>query len=86
MSSKFNNLLFLFFQDCYKQQQFPQSWKVSFTIFLHKIGNVTYLNNHIPIALANTIYKLYTSKLTTMPYAHGKRHQILYNSQEGFRT
>ena len=61
------------------------SWKTSHTILLYKKGNPTLLPNHCPIALANTIYKLFTSILTPLLSSYGEKHQILHNSQEGFR-
>jgi hypothetical protein len=73
------------FQQCYKQQQIPTSWKTSLTILLYKKTDPTILTNHRPIALANTIYKLFTSTITTQLANYGKKHQILQNSQEGFR-
>jgi hypothetical protein len=86
MSPRFHKLLFLFFKHCYKQQQIPASWKTSLTILLYKKGNPSQLANHRPIALANTIYKLYTSTLTSILSAYGETHQILHDSQEGFRA
>ena len=44
------------------------------------------LTNHRPIALANIIYKLFTSTLTLILSAYGEKHQILHYSQEGFRA
>jgi hypothetical protein len=84
MPTTFHNLLFLFFNHYYKQQQIPASWKTSFTIFLYKKGNPTILSNHRPIALANTIYKNFTSTLTTILSTYGECYQILHDSQEGF--
>jgi hypothetical protein len=43
------------------------------------------LINHKPIALANTIYKLFTSTITARLAKYGEKYQILQNSQEGFR-
>jgi hypothetical protein len=86
MPSKFHDLLFLFFKHCYKQQQIPQSWKTSFTILLYKRGDPTQLTNHRPIALANTIYKLFTSILTSILSSYGEKYQILQDNQEGFRA
>jgi hypothetical protein len=85
MPKQFHDLLFLLFQQCYKQQQIPTSWKTSLTIFLYKKFDPTILTNHRPIALANTIYKLFTSTITTQLANYGEKHQILQNSQEGFR-
>jgi hypothetical protein len=73
------------FQQCYKQQQIPTSWKTSLTILLYKKTDPTILTNHRPIALANTIYKLFTSTITAQLANYGEKHQILQNSQEGFR-
>jgi hypothetical protein len=76
---------FFFFLHCYKQKVIPQSWKISNTILLYKKGNPSTLTNHRPIALANTIYKLFTITLTTLLSAYGEKYQILHTSQEGFR-
>ena len=86
MPPRFHKLLFLFFQHCYKQRQIPASWKTSLTVLLYKKGDPSHLPNHRPIALANTIYKLFTSTLTSLLSAYGERHQILHDSQEGFRA
>jgi hypothetical protein len=85
MPRQFHDLLFLLFQQCYKQQQIPTSWKTSLTILLYKKSNPTILTNHRPIALANTIYKLFTSTITAQLANYGEKHQILQNSQECFR-
>ena len=55
-------------------------------ILLYKKGNPSHLTNHRPIALANTIYKLFTSTLTSILSSYGEKHQILHDSQEGFRA
>jgi hypothetical protein len=85
MPRQFHDLLFLLFQQCYKQQQIPTSWKTNLTILLYKKSDPTILTNHRPIALANTIYKLFTSTITAQLANYGEKHQILQNSQEGFR-
>ena len=86
MPPRFHKLLLLFFTHCYKQQQIPKSWKTSQTILLYKKGNPYHLTNHRPIALANTIYKFFTSTLTSILSAYGEKYQILHDSQEGFRV
>ena len=86
MPPRFHTLLLLFFTHCYKQKRIPTSWKTNLTILLYKKGNPYCLNNHRPIALANTIYKLFTSTLTSILSTYGERHQILHDSQEGFRA
>jgi hypothetical protein len=86
MPESFHKLLFSFFSHCYKQKQIPTSWKTSLTILLYKKGDPSKLPNHRPIALANTIYKFFTSTLTFIISAYGEKHQILHDSQEGFRA
>jgi hypothetical protein len=79
-------MLYLFFKHCFKQRQIPTSWKTSLTILLYKKSDPTLLSNHRPIVLANTIYKLFTSTLTTILSGYGEKYQILHDSQEGFRA
>ena len=86
MPENFHKLLLLFFTHCYKQKQIPASWKTSLTILLYKKMNPAQLTNHRPIALANTIYKFFTSTLTYILSAYGEEYQILHDSQEGFRA
>ena len=86
MPENFQKLLFLFFTHCYKQHKIPASWTTNLTILLYKKSDPSQLTNHRPIALANTIYKLFTSTLTSILSAYGEQHQILHDSQEGFRA
>jgi len=79
------DLIFLFFQHCYKHREIPTQWKHSKTILLHKKDDPIHLANYRPIALANTIYKLYTSTLTALLTRYGEKHKIIHFSQEGFR-
>ena len=85
LPTPWQNLLYLFFKQCYKQRKIPKYWKHSKTILLQKKKTPTHLTNYRPIALANTIYKLYTSTLTTLLTNYGEKHRILHFSQEGFR-
>ena len=84
MPPRFYKLLFLFLKHCYKQKQIPASWKTSLTTLLYKNCNSLQLTNHRPIALANTMYKLYTNTLTSIISAYGERYQILHDRQERF--
>ena len=42
------------------------------------------LTNYKPIALANIIYKLYTSIFTVLLKSYGEKYKIIYFGQEGF--
>ena len=86
MPASFHHILLLFFTHCYKLKQIPAFWKISLTILLYKKGDPSFLTNYRPIALANKIYKFFTSTLTLILPAYGERHQILHDSQEGFRA
>jgi hypothetical protein len=85
MPCLFHDLLFLLFQQRYKQQKIPNSWKTTLTILLYKKSDPSILTNHRPIALANTIYKLFTSTIIAQLAYYGEKYQILQNSHEGFR-
>ena len=86
MPKSFHKLLFLFFSHCDKQKQIPTSWKINLTILLFKKKDPSKLSNHRPNALANIIYKFFTSILTFILSAYGEKHQILHDSQEEFRA
>jgi hypothetical protein len=79
MLDNFHTMLLLFFKHCYKQKKISASWKTSLTILLYKKGDPSLLTNHKPIALANTIYKLFTSTLTLILSAYGEKYQILHD-------
>ena len=65
------DLLFLFFNHCYKQRAIPHYWKHSKILLLHKKEDPTHLFNYRPIALANIIYKLCTSTLIVLLTNYG---------------
>jgi hypothetical protein len=73
MPTQFHDMLCLFFFHCYKQETIPSYWKHSNTVLLYKKGNPAQLNNQRPIALANTIYKLFTSTLTSLLSSYGEK-------------
>jgi hypothetical protein len=85
MPIQFHNLLYLIFHQYYKQQQIPTWWKTNLTILLYKKSEPSILTNHRPIALANTIYKFFTTTITAQLANYGKKYQIPQNNQEGFR-
>ena len=86
MPFDFHHILFLFFIHCYKLKKISTSWKISPTILLYKKGDPFVLTNHRLITLENTIYKFFTSTLTSILLAYSERYQILHDSQAGFRA
>ena len=63
----------------------PRSWKESTTVLLHKKGSELDLNNYRPIALANTLYKLWTGVVQECMSRYAEHYDILSSQQEGFR-
>jgi hypothetical protein len=64
----------------------PQQWCRSTTTLLYKKGDALDISKWRPIALANTLYKLYTSMLTGISSTFAEACGILSISQEGFRA
>ena len=65
-------------------QLVPSSWKTSRTILLHKDGDLKEPSNWRPIALINTIARLFTSCLATRLLLIIQKHTILSPEQKGF--
>ena len=63
----------------------PDSWKVSRTVLLYKKGDPMLMHNWRPIALANTLYKTWTSMVTHVLSTYGEKQGIIGCAQEGFR-
>ena len=63
----------------------PDTWKTSKTVLLYKKGDPQHLQNWRPIALANTLYKAWTSMVTHVLSTYGERQGIIGSAQEGFR-
>ena len=64
----------------------PKAWKESQTVLLHKKGNqhdLGNLGNWRPIALANTLYKLWTGVIAECLYIYAEHFNILSSAQEG---
>ena len=64
----------------------PDAWKTSRTVPLYKKGNPQRLQNWRPIALANTLYKTWTSMVTHVLSTYGERQGIIGSAQEGFHN
>ncbi|GFS55021.1 retrovirus-related Pol polyprotein from type-1 retrotransposable element R2 [Trichonephila inaurata madagascariensis] len=72
------------FNTCLKLNDIPPSWKNSSTILIHKDGEVDQINNWRPIALSNTINKLFTKCLARKLAEWCEEHSILSSAQKGF--
>ena len=70
----------------YRTGTAPDFMKDSDTVPIHKAKDPTDLRNKRPITLANTTTKLYTAMLADCIQEFCTAHDILTDSQEGFRT
>ncbi|GFT18739.1 retrovirus-related Pol polyprotein from type-1 retrotransposable element R2 [Trichonephila clavipes] len=72
------------FNACLKIKDIPPSWKKSSTILIHKDGEVDSVSNWRPIALSNTLYKLFTKCLARKLAEWCESHSVLSPTQKGF--
>jgi len=69
----------------WKERHTPDHWKHSHTVLIHKKGSPLELNNYRPIALASTLYKLWTRLIHVAAYTYAEQHGVLSGGQAGFR-
>ncbi|GFT45786.1 retrovirus-related Pol polyprotein from type-2 retrotransposable element R2DM [Nephila pilipes] len=77
-------ILTLLYNICLSLRKVPSSWKQSETILIHKKGSTEDISNWRPIALSNTIYKLFTKCLARKLADWCSANDCLSNSQKGF--
>jgi len=66
------------------QAHTPKTWTESVTVLLPKAGDALLLSNKRPIALANTLYKLWTSLVTVSIGDVAPELTLFSEAQEGF--
>ena len=69
---------------CRVNIKIPPSWKGSNTILIYKGNDTNNLDNWRPIALQNTLYKVYASIIARRMSNWATTNEILSNSQKGF--
>ncbi|UYV63981.1 hypothetical protein LAZ67_2006243 [Cordylochernes scorpioides] len=79
-----STILTQIFQACFQMRAVPPSWKESSSILLHKKGDAEDLGNWRPIALGNTIAKLYTAVLADRLRRWAATTGQLSKAQKGF--
>ena len=74
------------FQLMWKYECTPPQWKDDNTILLYKKGDPSVIQNHRPIGLKRTIYKLWTATVTRVLTEYIDEHALIGEAQAGFRT
>jgi hypothetical protein len=64
----------------------PSQWKEDNIILLYKKGDPSVVQNHRPIGLKRTIYKLWTATITRVLTGYIEKHALIGEAQAGFRT
>ena len=77
--------LSLIFNKSLLEGTFPSQMKHAETVPLHKAKEKYQVDNYHPISLLPTLSKLLEKLLHSRTYKFLEKHQILYNSQYGFR-
>ena len=80
-----HQLMYTFLCLCWQEGYTPLSWKQSCTKLFFKKGDPCNPRNYRPIALLNTVYKLWTKIVAKLIYAYAESNSILSEPQEGFR-
>ena len=77
-------MLTLIYNICKMQRKIPSTWKKTNTILIYKKGDSAQPSNWRPIALGNTIYKLYASCLGKRLSEWIEHNGVLSPNQKGF--
>ena len=72
------------FNKCISTKVIPDSWKISKLFLIHKGGKET-LENYRPIALLNSIYKIFASILNNRLNNLINDKNIIHSHQSGFQ-
>jgi hypothetical protein len=65
----------------WKHKCTPSQWKDENTILLYKKGDPSVVQNHRPIGLKRTIYKLWTTTITRVLAGYIDEHDLIGEAQ-----
>ena len=68
-----------------KTSQIPTEWKAANVIPVPKSANARSVDEYRPISILPVVAKVFESLVHTQVYGHLKQHDILHESQSGFR-
>ncbi|XP_049946522.1 uncharacterized protein LOC126439390 [Schistocerca serialis cubense] len=74
------------FSRCWNKRKTPVQWKISTTVLIHKIVDVSDVTNWRPLALSSTISKLFAAIVAGRTTVWAERLNLLSPEQKGFRT
>ena len=79
-----SHLLSAVYNVCLINHRFPDSWKKSSTILIHKSGDESLPSNWRPISLQQTVYKIFTAVIARRLAEWCIVEKKISNSQKGF--
>ena len=79
------HFLYLLFNDIYDSGIFPEDWCKSIISPIHESGPVNSPENYRAIALINCLCKIFNNILTIRLTDWAETHQVIDESQAGFR-
>lgn len=85
MPVSYRDMVFSFFTLCWATGRTPAAWTHSETRLIHKKGATVDPANYRPIALHNSLYKLWTKTVTHVLQTYTEEVGMLSSIQEGFR-
>jgi hypothetical protein len=77
LSREFHNAVHDMFIHMWKHSHTPQIWKDDHTVLLYMKGDPGIVQNHRPIGLKRTIYKLWTATVTTVLTSYLEKHNLI---------
>ena len=78
--------LMIIFKNCLKFGIFPDSWKKSNIVPIHKKGDKQILNNYRPVSLLPVCGKIFERIIFKNLYEHLEKNNLLSSSQSGFKS
>ncbi len=77
--------ILLLFNQIMKERRIPDEWRESTTFSIHKGGDPTLVTQYRPIALLNTLYKMFISIINQRLSTIIEETDIVHPNQSGFR-
>ena len=72
-------------EECRKTNTFPKGWGITEVRWLYKKDDPTNIKNYRPIALTDTLYKIFMRIMTERVDEIVERHGLISDDQHGFR-